>query len=120
MDTREASPVDETGGGGSVSASLPDLNPLGPPDPPPRHACQDGTDAVTDDERFAYIRALIASRCPELGPDDLALLAPPPDPEMVPASVFGQVVEVLDQMIARQDRFEAQLAAAEPIPAVLH
>lgn len=77
---------------------------------------------MTDDDRarLAYVIALVANRCPELGPADFALLAPPEDTEMVPASIFGQVLEVLDQMIARQDRFEANLAAAEPLPARYH
>ncbi len=75
------------------------------------------------DDRLNYIRALIGHRCPELGPDDLALLAPPEDPEeMLPASILQQVVEILDRMTARQDQIEARFASAqpEPVPARLH
>jgi hypothetical protein len=72
---------------------------------------------MTDDERLAYVIDLVRHRCPELGRDDLALLAPPEDTEeMIPGRIVMQVMEVIDRMTERQDRFEAQLAAAEPIP----
>ena len=76
---------------------------------------------MNDDERLAYVIDLVRHRCPELGPEDLALLAPSDDPEeMLPASIVLQIVEVVDRMSERMDRYEAKFAAAEPIPARLH
>jgi hypothetical protein len=76
---------------------------------------------MTDDERRAYVIDMIRHRCPELGPDDLALLSPRDDPEeMLPASIVLQIVEVVDRMSERLAGFERQFAAAEPLPARLH
>jgi hypothetical protein len=71
------------------------------------------------DDRLSYLIDMIRHRVPEATEADLALLAPPPDPDMLPASILQQVVEVIDKMAARQDRFEAQLAP-EALRARLH
>lgn len=77
-----------------------------------------------NDERAATIRALISSRCPELTEAEVAeALSPGDDPEMVPVSIVEQIMTVIDRMTERQDRFEANLAAAaEPVilPPRLH
>jgi hypothetical protein len=58
-----------------------------------------------EDDRAAYVRALIASRCPELGPSDLAMLAEA-DPHALPGSIGVQIMEVLERMADRMDAFE--------------
>jgi hypothetical protein len=80
-----------------------------------------------DDDRLAYVVDLIRHRCPELSEAEVAKFlagfnsAPDDDrEEMLPASIVGQIMQVLDRMIERQDRMEAQLAPAEPIPARLN
>ncbi len=57
-------------------------------------------------DRAAYARALIASRCPELDPADLAALGDAPDPDMLPATIGVQIMEVLERMADRMDAFE--------------
>ena len=79
---------------------------------------KEGTEQMTDDERLAYIRAQIASRCPEVGRD---ALAPPEDTEeMLPASIVLQIVEVIDRMSERLAVYEVKFAEPEPLPARLH
>ena len=73
---------------------------------------------MTDDDRTAYVIDMIRHRCPELGPDDLALLAPPEDPDAIPGHIAMQIMTVLDRMSERMDGYEAKFAGAEPIPAV--
>jgi hypothetical protein len=60
-----------------------------------------------DDDRAAYVRALIASRCPELGPADLATLAVRPDPDAgIPPEIADQIMDVLLAFEARLERIE--------------
>jgi hypothetical protein len=64
---------------------------------------------VDDRNRIAYIRALIASRCPELGQSDLALIvdAPPDDSDTaIPAAVADRIMDVLLAFEARLERIE--------------
>lgn len=66
-----------------------------------------------DDDRAAYVRCLIASRCPELGPSDLAMLTEAtPDPDMLPARIGVQIMAVLERMADRMDAFEKAVRAA--------
>jgi hypothetical protein len=67
-----------------------------------------------------YVRRLIAARAPELSERDLDLIGEPPDPDAIPGHIALQIMEVLDQMSDRLDRYEAKFAEAEPVPARLH
>ena len=79
-----------------------------------------------NDDRAVYVRQLIAARCPELSVDEVIEAFAPGDDldgdEMIPGRIVMQIMEVIDRMSERQDRYEAQLAAAEPItlPPRLH
>lgn len=78
-----------------------------------------------NDERAATIRAMVMSRCLELTEAEVAEAFGPGDQpeEMLPASIVEQILTVIDRMTERQDRFEANLAAAaEPVilPPRLH
>jgi len=82
--------------------------PLGPEDADPSRSADLRNGA--EDDRAAYVRSLIASRCPELSTDDLALLGEP-DPDAIPASIGVQILEVLDRLMDRMDRMEARAGA---------
>jgi hypothetical protein len=59
-----------------------------------------------------YARRLIAARCPELDPSDLALIgAAAPDPDALPASVGMEILQVVEAMADRLDGFQEQLAS---------
>ena len=80
-----------------------------------------------NDDRAKYIRAIIRHRVPEATEAELSKFLDTSDrasnpEEMIPASIVIQIMEVIDRMSERQDRFEARLAAAEPItlPPRLH
>jgi hypothetical protein len=69
------------------------------------------------DDRAAYIRALIAHRCPEIEPEDLAALADTasteaiaPPAEMLPVEIGERIVEVLDLMMGRLDEIAETIA----------
>jgi hypothetical protein len=61
---------------------------------------------MTDDQH-AYVRAVIAHRCPELGPADLALITHP-DPVRVepdlPVEIGEAILDVVTSMEAKLDR----------------
>jgi len=59
----------------------------------------DGTD-----DRVGYIRNLIAVRCPELGPDDLATLTQHAATETLPVEIGEQIMDVLAAMEMKLDR----------------
>ena len=58
-------------------------------------------------DRAAYVRALIASRCPELSDSDLTLLHAPPDPDTLPGSIGEAILEVCERMADRLDALES-------------
>jgi hypothetical protein len=64
-------------------------------------------DDGTDDDRAAYIRALVSHRCPEIGPADLALITQragaPAEPDL-PVEIGEQILDVLAEMGDRLDR----------------
>ncbi len=53
------------------------------------------------------VLSLIRARCPELSEDDLALLAPAPDPDALPAAIGEQILDVLDHLMTRMENLEA-------------
>jgi hypothetical protein len=64
------------------------------------------------DDRADYIRCLIAVRCPELGPDDLALItqhAPTTEPDL-PPEIGRDLMLVLEAMEAKLDRLGEAVA----------
>jgi hypothetical protein len=61
----------------------------------------------TDPGRAAYVRALLAARCPELTPADLAALAPPAD---LAPEVGEAALRLVDVIMARLAAVEANLA----------
>ena len=72
---------------------------------------------MPDDERAAYIRALVAHRCPEIGQEDFAALADTasteaiaPPTEMLPVEIGERIVEVLDLMMGRLDEIAETIA----------
>jgi hypothetical protein len=63
-------------------------------------------DAPSDDDRDRILR-LIMARCPELSEADLALLGDTqPDPDMLPASIGAQILDVISHMADRLDALE--------------
>jgi hypothetical protein len=63
--------------------------------------------ASPEDDRLEYARRLIASRCPELDPADLAALAEAaPDPNALPGSISEQILDAIGHMMDRLDRIE--------------
>jgi hypothetical protein len=64
------------------------------------------TDPTPDgDDRADFARRLIAARCPELGPSDLAMLAEA-DPDMLPVAIGAQILDVLQHLMDRMDALE--------------
>jgi hypothetical protein len=67
------------------------------------HAMTDGT----DDDRAAYVRNLIANRCPELGAADLAAFTQhattPVEPDL-PEEIGRDLMAVLEAMDMKLDR----------------
>jgi hypothetical protein len=62
--------------------------------------------SMTDD-RAAYVRNLIAVRCPEIEPDDFALITQPATPTTepdLPPEIGEQILDVLAEMGDRLDR----------------
>ena len=69
--------------------------------------------------RDAYVTDLIAARCPELGPDDLALLGysdePMSEDEMIPAEIGAQILAVVEKLMDRMDRLEEAMTGGDII-----
>ena len=63
--------------------------------------------SVTAD-RAAYVRALVAHRCPEIGPADLALITTTypaaPSAEMLPVEIGRDIMSVLEAMESKLDQ----------------
>jgi hypothetical protein len=60
-----------------------------------------------EDDRAAYVRALLAHRCPELGPADLALIGTihpgGPSAEMLPVEIGEQIMDAIAAVDAKLD-----------------
>lgn len=54
---------------------------------------------MPDDDRAAYIRALVAHRCPEIGPADLAAIAAGSQPDAIASTEAVMPVEIGDLII---------------------
>jgi hypothetical protein len=71
---------------------------------------------MPDDDRAAYIRALVAHRCPEIEPADLATLATLTQAvttpvKMLPEEISRDILEVLDLMLGRLDELADAVGA---------
>jgi hypothetical protein len=67
-----------------------------------------------EDDRAAYVRSLIAARCPEIDLDDLPALthaSMEPSAETLPVEITEQVLDVVDHMMDRLDTLEARVEA---------
>jgi|HubBroStandDraft_6_1064221.scaffolds.fasta_scaffold3441979_1 hypothetical protein len=71
-------------------------------------------DPPGDDDRIAYIRALINHRCPELGPADLALIAdaPPDSDDRLPMAIGLQILQVVEALADKLDGLEREVRPA--------
>ena len=68
------------------------------------------TDPNVSDDRDRIVR-LIRHRCPELSEADLAALGDAPDPDMLPASIGVQILDVIIRMADRLDALEKAAGA---------
>jgi hypothetical protein len=68
----------------------------------------DPSDPSQRDDRAAYIRALIAHRCPELSADEVAEAFAPVDE--LPAGITDQVLDVIAALADRLEVLEASHA----------
>jgi hypothetical protein len=66
------------------------------------------------DDRAAYIRALVAHRCEEIGPADLALIGTihpaGPSAEMLPVEIGEQIIDAIAAMGAKLDALAEAVA----------
>jgi hypothetical protein len=65
-----------------------------------------------NDDRLTYIRAVVSHRCPELGPDDLALIGGAAPDDMLPPSIGLQIMEVVEALADRVDGLERAVRPA--------
>lgn len=78
---------------------------------------------MIDDDRADYFDRLIAHRCPEIGPADLASAEAasqpaPSDDMVVPVEVLDQVLDVVIALEERMNALEATLGVgADPVDA---